>query len=1272
VHNIPKSTALAMESKVEDWPQSPEARPIIQPNPVPKVDEACPSTTVASPPRGMDGNTADQNLPFFTKDFVKLYPLQANAATHLATHPYIHPPSYDCIIAEYNSILQAYTDRKITTNDIVVFHHAAFSGHYPDILYTQLNIQAPEYIEDNRVISELLDKYPSGINTALLGLHVWNEKAIFRRHQGKKRKHEYATVPLSKIINDATAHLVILRCPNGLATYLTGRPVSNVETRTSDTGLYCTGIDTSYPGAILVDVSFYSAYHFYSLTMPRKQAKNLALASTGTRRFPNTPSHYKFGLHEVITPNLRTKFRKHTFGSARSKSFAARCAIPAEYADQQTATRVRRIELLKALRAQDEFLVTQHTNDIHVRMSNTTHLAYIHIALKNNRPDDATDHLKVLYPLDDEDIISRTRVRWEHLGWILKRIEIRDSIDAVTCLLTGCSGGGLHHLAGLTLAALSSKHQATVIYTLIERGVGCHGLKYFTKLTKSIHNVARRTQDLPSPIRDLPIPAWLDDGNRTLSSINPEPYDLMYLNLLCGRAQDDLIAQEDGYVEKRSGAPRPHTLVTDHPQTKDQQQTYWRDQVNLSWDRIASHIEPTIAKRKDTTPSELHAHTISMAPRGSINQGKYDFSEYDIATQNLHKREWLNRMPTSFFIDCLAKPAVMFTNAQSKIEAGLRLRQIIPGPIYHWFMESQIMFYFERSIYKSDEYFSLESDPTEIIKDHEETRLRAGKGEVTLASDYADFNFLHTIYDMSQFWLRCFRAPAERHAGPGPWGGTNYAGHIVNLCDWLVEALDNMYVREVADDGKFHRVLQGLWSGWRTTSSINNGANKGYRDALCHTYERHMGYNPMVKGRGNGDDGNYKMRSLADSMFYLRHMTLADLDVQASKQLVSYDVAEYLRIWYANGKIRGSLIRSLASFVSSDLQAPTIIPGRDYATGTSSAIDMMVRRGFDVTEGEALRDYLCLAWSVVKWTTPDGEQHSTKLHDPRKLYAPVEQGGFGLYRSPDLPRYRLASSKAWRIPRVTWELDGVPHHGAQAMFQDIWSRFTRNGIDTAPLNRVYDDIVSAMTMGVDLKLNRGQLNLVEGHLAKHIDWLNKIDVVEAPKTPYPPVYIAECVRSYFSEYIDQVTHLAKPVILPIIAEEKAKAVARALGLASISPRLVHELRDAETGAGIPITHILRSEEETPTPMLRLLAFYPEYLVRLCFDTNYEPPLNVSAVIPADYLPVAHYTLGRCIRKFATDQGDQNLNRIMIDEITEQVNTILIDYYRKELSAIYQF
>jgi hypothetical protein len=1163
--------------------------------------------------------------------------------------------------------------RQIRISDLLALHILCFHGHMPDQLYRLLDQTAPDMLSDNKDLKKLLGK-KNLPESRFLGLHLWNESVLFRAEQGRRRQYEYGTIPTTEILRLALTKVVVIRTIPAIASYLMGSYVPSIPVpyipETTTPGVYARQGDHNFQGAVILDCSYYAAYLYYRESgMKSSAAKVTAKAITNTKNY-QMPATHKVGLSEITAPEYRTKRRRYTFKKGKYLRMG-NSAIRAVYDDEQTAIRMKRTERLKADRILEPIQIHTHTHSTTAQLRNFNALDDLCYS-----PTPTVESVEQLFPHLDQEILSRTRVRWTHCLPLIIRIREKYGSEYLEEVLRGLAGGGLHHLGGWLLFILSSREASIYAVTFCHHGLLGNGLEHATKAMKALHNVIRRVQAVPHYIRGLYIPdcAGIHDG--ILDDVKIDFQRLMYLHLLSGRFQDELLGN-DGYVEKRDKEPGQHKLAAAGPTTEAEQAAYWDRGIDRAFAKIYTNVLATLARRKDTTPQEMQANTIAMAPRGSINQGKEFFVDMDIPKQNLNKRIWLDSQKTSFFWEVLERTTSIYTNAQIKIELGGRLRQIIPGPIYHWFVESQPMFYLEKAIYRTTEELSLENSRTEILADHEETRKRTIEHRTTLCSDYADFNYLHTIRDMKKFWIDIFKKAGDALSGPGPWNGMNYAGHVSKCASWAASSLDAMFVREVGSDGRLRRVLRGLWSGWRTTSSINNANNFAYDITMRMQYEDAMGYDPILKKRGSGDDGNMAVRTRADALFYLRHLTIADLDVQASKQLVSHDTAEFLRIWYTNGGISGSLARSMGSYVSSDLQAPLIESGPDYVIGSSSATTLLIRRGFDPVEAELIRDNICGQWSEVKYTDAAGVQHAARINDLRLLYAPVEQGGFGLHRYYEDHTYRLASTKPWNTPRVLWEVEGVDHVGAKIMFANIWGRFENCNIRTDPLVRMYRDIVSSMSIGVDTVANRPAMNLVAKAKYEHICWLNKIQPIMVDDEP-PAVGMNEnLLRQAFDDFIRTADMRVKAIDIPNLEEEKAREISRALGLAAISPHIIKEAVDATTGEPITITEMIRRARDKEklnlpiSPRGHLALFYPTRLIELSFDGSLELNYDFRNVIPDDYLVAADHAISWALRNYFKQDRDANADMLQARRITARASWVIRFHWQLKYQGTYK-
>nr|WTM05227.1 RNA-dependent RNA polymerase [Armillaria RNA virus 1] len=1222
-----------------------------------------PRSTSDLPTRGVDCERSDfatsRKYPLFSEQFESTHPTVCAAAYTLQKEKIIHTPSYNTIIQFYPTFINNVAIGKYSADDVFRLHICAFEGHMPDAAYRYIADTKPALLEDAREILAHINTKDYLPQRSYHGLHIYDPETRFGKKQGRRRATEYGTVSVADLLKLSSAASVLIRTTPTIAVALTGLPVPSPPPGRGnlEPGLYASRrLDLGGIPDYEVAVSLWAMQRYYlSCGYKSRAAKNYSKIATDDSAY-STKASLKLGMNEFVNPaGVRTKHRKKVFsGPTPTVGLHGKSAVPKWIEDNQTKIRARRTERLEAERYLDRYVIARYIANPTFQAANT--LAKDRILQNRGTSDD----FKVLYPYEDAELLARTRITWDLLPEIYNFLTDTYEDEELAILINRTGGVGLQGIAGIFLFSLSSHTNAATMLTLCKLGCFDKGLKHWTKLCKAIHNLVRRTQKVPEFMVEYGFPREL------------EAYDLMYIHLLAGRAQDELLGFDD-YVAKRDHNPEPHTLVKNTRVSVTERKNYWTEQIRKTYRQYSEAVYDALSRHRDTTPQEFHANTISIAPRGSINQGKQDFADLEIPKHNLNKREWLNFMPTSYLWDVLKRPAEMMTNAQVKTETGLRLRQILPGAIYHWYVESQVMFYTENAVYRSSEEFSLESSPSSVLADHEETRLRTEKKEATLASDYADFNYLHTVEDMTTYWEDVFLKAAERLAGPGSWNGLNYPAHLVKCCTWLKSSLQRMYVREVGSDGRLKRVLTGLWSGWRTTSAINNSQNTAYDRALRNAYMEQMGYDPITKKRGNGDDVNAKIVSLADGLFYLRHMTLANLDVQASKQLVSRNCAEYLRIWYENGKIRGSLARSISSFISSDLQAPVISPGPDYVSGTSSALTMMARRGYDEEEIESLRLLICHYWSKISYRDPAGEQHTAELTDSLKLFAPRSQGGYGIRRYKQQKEIVLSSTKHWDNYNPKWDLKNVPHNGARAMFQEIYDRFKRLGVSTNSLPRLYTDIVSAMTHGVDTVGAAPETNHAAELDYKHLIWLNSVgrNIVDVP--PLEKDYTASIACNYLDQFISYNGQInCTPIVFPQIEVVKARLVANALGLASITPNIIHDLFDERTGTKLTLLDMVRRDSEFTRAWGLLASFYPLEVINLFFKRNYTLKDQFYDCIPADYLIACQYGVAQAIHRSFHSTGQEDQDMAQLDAITALACRAIREHWLSKYSKIYQF
>uniref|UniRef100_A0AAU6NE17 RNA-directed RNA polymerase n=1 Tax=Rhizoctonia solani phlegivirus 7 TaxID=3162551 RepID=A0AAU6NE17_9VIRU len=1210
-------------------------------------------------PQGQAAFTGLEKARILLPDFV-------NASVKLGKGGHPTAKDYEALISGQDSLDLYHAKGLIDSRTYTYLLESAYAGQKHDIWYQSVNVRDPSIIEENRTIEDAINRGFSG--SLRHSLPIYDTNTILHKRT-TKRTIEYATVKTAEIEERAIDTLQVVVCDRNLCIYLFGREVPTLPDVIPQTGLYRTTDSERIPNGSMVRVSYYSAYFFYKNSgAAQKLARKMALTITKTRPLYEGERSAKIGLSKDTGYKGTPKYRP--FGRAAKDwhklMTAGLSALEAAVVDKQTLRRAHHTEQLRIERGLDGSRILKHDTDPAIQLAIRKAVSTVFNQVLDGCVD--PELLSYLWPEPDPEIGARTRVDNDLLAKLLPRVPDLVGVAYTRTLLYTTGGLTQQAFAGLVMATLAGKKSALLINALLQAGFASHGIKHWVETTKAIHTLARRSHSLPHALTHL-----RDVGNVALAGQDWATTELMYLNTLGGRIQDELLAN-DGFVAKRLPVPAAH-FMPGIEGTRQEQCAAWDESVRSSMTEMQLAAEKAIARKKDMTPAEFHAQFIQLAPPGSVNQLKekaFKWVKGDM--RDVHKRLLLDSLPTEFMWEALDeyKPQ-LFTNAQAKTETAAKLRQIVPGPDVHWLIESMAVYSAEEGIYRLSQEFTLETDPAHILGDIEERRIRTMLKNVTVASDYADFNFLHLIPEMKKWWAS-IRAAAAKHTGPGDWNGTNYPGHVVKCCDWLMAALDAMYVREVGGDGKFYLVRRGLWSGWRTTSLINNSFNYIYAKAIRADVARILGFDPVVKYRLNGDDGDALMRGVAAGLLYLRHLNLAELDIQAEKQLVTRMCTEYLRILTEDGKVYGSMYRSISSFIGSDLQAPVVDKGQSYVSGTSTAMNMLVRRGFDESNMDLIRDDILLHFASVKTQKPDGTTVVAQLRNVDALYVPASQGGFGCVRIGQTAVPQLATAMRWPNLKARKVIENAPHFGVKAMMSQLYVRFSEAGLDTSVLAAVEEEAKSVVASKEGNEFNRASDNYVRLKMAEHIEKLNNSKVAKLPKTkpngPEPSV-IKDTVRTAILRLLDGDAEAIRREAMTPLDEAVSRQVARVLGLASITPNIIMNFRDASTGRALGFKEVAGAMGMR-LPVTDLLdALYPSQVIELGFDNAIIPNRDVRDVMGAELQPIIDIIQAECLRACWTVMYDKNDKIQQYNNIIEWCNYYIVHHFNVRYRTIYR-
>jgi hypothetical protein len=672
-------------------------------------------------------------------------------------------------------------------------------------------------------------------------------------------------------------------------------------------------------------------------------------------------------------------------------------------------------------------------------------------------------------------------------------------------------------------------------------------------------------------------------------------------------------------------------------------------------------------------PADVHASFISLAPQGSIGGAKKQLRKWLSDVHNAHKRLWFDSTPMDDILAPIDGPAMQFSQAQTKTEAALKLRTIMPGETPHWGVETVVTQHVEPAIFRALPELSLGLNAVGRFAHHLGRLRRIAKRRWTVASDYANFNWLHLFPDMGRFWRTAVRDAAITADKTGAWRGRSYLQYIHDAAEWLASSLHHTYVRPASGEGRWIHVLRGLLSGWRTTTLINNVQNYTYSDATSTALTPLLGCQPITYKQLNGDDSDMVAASLFCGLIFLRSLSLSRLDVQAAKQLVSDQNAEFLRIWYSDTGIHGSLARATASFVSSDLQAPIIDAGPEFARGTSTALNLLIRRGADANTVEALRSTILLHYAVVKYQDESGSDILVQLTNRDMLYTPTNLGGWGCVRYNTFTTPRPSTSRPWPTGRYLWSLSNAPHHASRAMLAKVYGNLHNAGITSDSYGRLWADIVSAATYGVDTKTASPEMNYIRSLVADHIRWQNAVTMAAKP-TPAP--MLDSRLHAAIEAEMAHVLSLDISAALQITAldpgEAFQEAIARALGLGAVSPGLLNTLRDQRTGLKLSLIEVQRRLGTKSAHTAALHTAWPLRLISAIENGHLQWTPAFADTIPSDFLPLTTHLQSFTLKRLPTDMLSMLNNPGELALLMAGINTTIAQTFVARYRHTYAF
>lgn len=301
----------------------------------------------------------------------------------------------------------------------------------------------------------------------------------------------------------------------------------------------------------------------------------------------------------------------------------------------------------------------------------------------------------------------------------------------------------------------------------------------------------------------------------------------------------------------------------------------------------------------------------------------------------------------------------------------------------------------------------------------EQTRanITADTGVECSMLDYADFNRHHTPEAQSAIF-EVFARLGERVGADADWIAANR---------WVANAKRNMYALFPGEKGE-KKVLQGMFSGTRSTDLINTLLNLAYFRVANKWLEETVGITPKdLYHVHQGDDVWISNRNTtwARALYYcLNNMGFL---FQPTKQMFGTGRGEYLRVLYTQGTARGYLARALSNYLLRPIQNANPMDPIAWARSISDSASLLVRRGMTTLMASAVYYDAIQFWARVRAHPKDHAPLSIPLE---YYWTPSVQGGCsapppGCTFLPDMAHKLSTPMPQMRSSRQAGQL-GVP------------------------------------------------------------------------------------------------------------------------------------------------------------------------------------------------------------------------------------------------------
>lgn len=599
--------------------------------------------------------------------------------------------------------------------------------------------------------------------------------------------------------------------------------------------------------------------------------------------------------------------------------------------------------------------------------------------------------LNVLFPWTEYEDKQKTNL---DLASLATQAIMKGYLTQVNKVLEMYPIGTLNTLVTTTLISALGNSEFERMYVLVMNDKACCMPLYnYGKYYKAISTAVRRTSH------------WYDGEELGLAQVSM----LAYYEMGTGRAAHRTDWDEE--YNKRIGPKLP--LID----------PFSKEDFLIRARKVAEELVPKMFPPHDKWGSwdDFVCQRQSWAQSGSSGGYSVQINGKRVKLNKKSALECIKSETMSKWI--YEEEAVLKAVGSDKLELG-KDRAIYATNLVDQTITTYVLLPLEKRLSKIDGVISGRTGREEVA-DIGHRLLKLSQSDECMMVDYKDFNYQHTLEAQWMLFDVVLNEVKKYNNAD-----------LTTACTWLRDAQLNQQVNFPNRMG-YHQVTQGMYSGCRATNFINTLMNVIYYTTAKEIVKDNTGLVPDNEIHFHqGDDVWISNRSRIWGVTMYDVMIKAGFEFQDSKQLFDRSKAELLRVLYGPDGARGYVMRGAASLVVKPIQNALEVAPQNKATGLTSAIHLLYRRGLS-SEGCNVVWWACVP-HALRMKLPDGAGVGIPVHIATKRFVDggLDLGPPGTFavastKAPTLPAPRIQSNDLEKAVGMEMTNDWVVHMSKQ-------------------------------------------------------------------------------------------------------------------------------------------------------------------------------------------------------------------------------------------------